>query len=112
MLPAENFFGDENTHKGASGPSFKTQVTGDGSESQTGRHELKSFKGDRPMAEISKIPRPTRSTLHIVSITPWQALKIHGVLQYGFAFFCVKFSIYAFTLWLPLLLSELLGYSD
>lgn len=43
-------------------------------------------------------------------ITPWEAIKIPGVVLYGFSFFCVKFSVYAILLWLPLFLEDALGY--
>jgi sugar phosphate permease len=44
-------------------------------------------------------------------VTPWEALKIPGVLVYGLSFFCVKFSVYALLLWLPTFLSSELDYN-
>ena len=38
----------------------------------------------------------------------WEAMQIEGVLHYGFAFFCVKFSVYSLMLWLPLFLGQTL----
>ena len=34
------------------------------------------------------------------------------VLLYGFTFFCIKFSIYAILLWMPLFLSEVFRYQN
>jgi hypothetical protein len=41
------------------------------------------------------------------SIGFFEALKVRGVLQYGIAFFCVKFSVYAFLLWVPMFLKTI-----
>lgn len=38
------------------------------------------------------------------------ALCAPKVLLYGFTFFCLKFSIYAILLWMPMFLSQALGY--
>lgn len=62
------------------------------------------------LTSVSKMSRMSRQSQVVVSITPWKAVQIPGVLQYGFAFFCVKFSIYAFLLNLPLMMTELLQY--
>ena len=45
-------------------------------------------------------------------VTPLEALRIPGVLAYGFSFFCVKFSVYAVMLWLPMFLSKEFNYSN
>jgi OPA family glycerol-3-phosphate transporter-like MFS transporter 3 len=45
-------------------------------------------------------------------LTPLEAIKIPGVLLYGFSFFCVKFAVYSLLLWLPLFLSNELNYSN
>ena len=34
------------------------------------------------------------------------------VLLYGFTFFCIKFSIYAILLWMPLFLNQELGFDN
>lgn len=34
------------------------------------------------------------------------ALKIPGVLAYSMAFFCVKFSVYSYLLWMPTYLTK------
>ena len=44
------------------------------------------------------------------SISPLEAIKIPGVLLYGFSFFTVKFAVYALLLWLPLFLTNELNY--
>ena len=40
------------------------------------------------------------------------ALCAPKVLLYGFTFFCIKFSIYAILLWMPMFLSQTLGYEN
>ena len=40
------------------------------------------------------------------------ALCAPKVLLYGFTFFCIKFSIYAILLWMPMCMSEVHGYSN
>ena len=40
------------------------------------------------------------------------ALCAPKVLLYGFTFFCIKFSIYAILLWMPMFLSQALGYEN
>ena len=41
-----------------------------------------------------------------------RAICIPGVLNYGMAFFCVKFCVYAFILWLPTFLQKFRGYDN
>lgn len=40
------------------------------------------------------------------------ALCAPKVLLYGFTFFCIKFSIYAIVLWMPMFLSQSLDYDN
>ena len=81
---------------------FKPSPAGEGiiieiEESRTLEMNSINTEEDFAPATIEKEPED--------SITFKEAFCIPGVMLYGFAFFCVKFAVYAFLLWLPLFLS-------
>ena len=63
--------------------------------------QLNRREADETMIEV---------TVPETGVTYSEAIRLPGVLLYGFSFFCVKFIVNALLLWNPMFLEDELGY--